>query len=59
MKSGMLAAETIVTALDHEDYSQKTLRHFEEKVNMSWIYDELYPVRIFMRPFRAAVGRLC
>lgn len=53
MKSGMLAAETIVTALDHEDYSQKTLRHFEEKVNMSWIYDELYPVRNFHAAFQS------
>ncbi|MBX3289870.1 MAG: electron transfer flavoprotein-ubiquinone oxidoreductase [Acidobacteria bacterium] len=53
IKSGMLAAETIVTALDHEDSSAKTLRHFEEKVNMSWIYDELYPVRNFHAAFQS------
>lgn len=52
MKSGMLAAETIVGAFDHEDYSSKTLRHFEEKVDMSWIYDELYPVRNFHASFQ-------
>lgn len=52
MKSGMLAAETIVGALEHQDYTSRTLRHFEEKVNLSWIYDELYPVRNFHAAFQ-------
>ena len=52
MKSGMLAAETIVGAFDRDDFSSKTLRHFEEKVNMSWIYDELHPVRNFHGAFQ-------
>jgi electron-transferring-flavoprotein dehydrogenase len=52
MKSGMLAAETIVGAFEHEDFSSKTLRHFEEKVNMSWIYDELHAVRNFHAAFQ-------
>ncbi|MBV9215577.1 MAG: electron transfer flavoprotein-ubiquinone oxidoreductase [Acidobacteria bacterium] len=52
MKSGMLAAETIVGAFEHEDFSVRTLKHFEEKVNMSWIYDELYPVRNFHAAFQ-------
>lgn len=52
MKSGMLAAETIVGALEHQDYSENTLRHYEEKVNLSWIYDELYPVRNFHGAFQ-------
>ncbi len=52
MKSGMLAAETIVGALEHGDFSSKTLKHFEEKVNLSWIYDELYPVRNFHGAFQ-------
>lgn len=52
MKSGMLAAETIVTALEHGDFSEKTLRHYEEKINLSWIYDELYPVRNFHAAFQ-------
>ncbi|MBP6004671.1 MAG: electron transfer flavoprotein-ubiquinone oxidoreductase [Pyrinomonadaceae bacterium] len=52
MKSGMLAAETIVGALEHQDFSSKTLRHFEEKVNLSWIYDELHPVRNFHAAFQ-------
>ena len=52
MKSGMLAAETIVGAFDHQDFTSKTLQHFEEKFNMSWIYDELYPVRNFHASFQ-------
>ena len=52
MKSGMLAAETIIGAFEHEDFSSNTLRHFEEKVNLSWIYDELHPVRNFHGAFQ-------
>ncbi len=52
MKSGMLAAETIVFALAHDDYSSKSLKHFTEKVNMSWLYDELHPVRNFHGAFQ-------
>jgi len=52
MKSGMLAAETIVGAFDHQDFSAKTLKHYDEKVNMSWIYDELHPVRNFHAAFQ-------
>jgi len=53
MKSGMLAAETIIGAFEHEDFSSATLKHFEEKVNMSWIYDELHPVRNFHAAFQS------
>src|SRR6187549_1445867 len=53
MKSGMLAAETIVTAFDHQDFTTKTLKHFDEKVNLSWIYDELHPVRNFHASFQS------
>jgi len=52
MKSGMLAAETIVGAFGHQDFSSKTLRHYEEKVNLSWIYDELFSVRNFHGAFQ-------
>lgn len=53
MKSGMLAAETIVTAFEHQDFSAQTLRQFEEKVTFSWIYDELHPVRNFHAAFQS------
>jgi electron-transferring-flavoprotein dehydrogenase len=53
MKSGMLAAETIVTAFEHGDFSSKTLKLYEEHVNQSWIYDELHPVRNFHAAFQS------
>ncbi len=53
MKSGMLAAETILGAFDHEDFTTETLRRFEEKVNHSWIHDELYAVRNFHASFQS------
>jgi electron-transferring-flavoprotein dehydrogenase len=53
MKSGMLAAETVVGAFEHQDFSSKALRHYDEKVNLSWIYDELHPVRNFHASFQS------
>ena len=53
MKSGMLAAETIIGAFEHGDFTSNSLRHFEEKVNLSWIYDELHPVRNFHAAFQS------
>jgi electron-transferring-flavoprotein dehydrogenase len=52
MKSGMLAAETIVDAFGHDDFTSHTLKHYEERVSMSWIYDELYAVRNFHGAFQ-------
>ncbi|CAN5665307.1 electron transfer flavoprotein-ubiquinone oxidoreductase [soil metagenome] len=52
MKSGMLAAETIINAFDHNDFTSKTFRHYGEKVNSSWIYDELFAVRNFHASFQ-------
>jgi electron-transferring-flavoprotein dehydrogenase len=52
MKAGMLAAETICAALDHQDFTSKTLRLYAEKVDQSWIYDELHPVRNFHAAFQ-------
>ena len=53
MKSGMLAAETIIGAFEHEDFTSRTLKFFEEKVNLSWMYDELHPVRNFHASFQS------
>ena len=53
MKSGMLAAETIVRGVrSRRFYRQRCLREYDEKVNMSWIYDELHPVRNFHAAFQ-------
>jgi electron-transferring-flavoprotein dehydrogenase len=46
-KSGMLAAEAIMTALEKEDFSQATLAAYEQKVSGSWIRKELYAARNF------------
>ncbi len=53
MKSGMLAAETIMNSFVQSDFSEKTLHRFEERVQLSWIYDELHPVRNFHGSFQA------
>jgi len=53
MKSGMLAAETIIWAFEHDDFTSHTLKHYTEKVEASWIYDELYPVRNFHASFQS------
>lgn len=53
MKSGMLASEAILSAFIHNDFSSETLKIYEEKVNMSWIYDELHPVRNFHASFQS------
>lgn len=52
MKSGMLAAEVIVSAFEQQDFTSRILKHYEERVSMSWIYDELYPVRNFHASFQ-------
>ncbi|HEV7645276.1 MAG TPA: electron transfer flavoprotein-ubiquinone oxidoreductase [Pyrinomonadaceae bacterium] len=52
IKSGMLAAETILDAFAHDDFSASRLHIFERKVSESWIYDELHPVRNFHASFQ-------
>lgn len=47
MKSGMLAAETIIFALEKNDFSRKTLQRYESDMEKSWIKDELYSSRNF------------
>ncbi len=52
IKSGMLAAETIMEALLHNDFSANFLQIFERHVSESWLYDELHPVRNFHASFQ-------
>jgi electron-transferring-flavoprotein dehydrogenase len=48
MKSGMLAAEAILAALDRDDnYSAETLGAYAQSVDRSWIKKELYAARNF------------
>ncbi|HYA62212.1 MAG TPA: electron transfer flavoprotein-ubiquinone oxidoreductase, partial [Candidatus Sulfotelmatobacter sp.] len=51
MKSGMLAAETIFEALKVGDTSAKTLKFYKEKIDQSYIKDELWKVRNFHQGF--------
>ncbi len=52
IKSGMLAAETIVEALATEDFSTERLKGFQERFEESWAYDELWKVRNFRQSFQ-------
>jgi electron-transferring-flavoprotein dehydrogenase len=51
IKSGMLAAETAFEALAAGDTSAQQLGKFQQKVESSWIKEELYPVRNFHQGF--------
>ena len=51
MKSGMLAAETILEALVAGGATAERLARFGEKVEASWIKQEMWPVRNFHQAF--------
>ncbi|MAV63959.1 MAG: electron transfer flavoprotein [Candidatus Marinimicrobia bacterium] len=52
MKSGMLAAETIIKAFKESDFSETTLSEYESLFNKSWAYKELYKARNFHQGFK-------
>ena len=51
IRSGMLAAETALTALEKNDFSEQTLQLYGELVKKSPIYKELRRVRNFRQGF--------
>jgi electron-transferring-flavoprotein dehydrogenase len=51
IKSGMLAAEAAFEALLANNFSAAQLKAFKEKVDASWIRDELWEVRNFHQGF--------
>jgi electron-transferring-flavoprotein dehydrogenase len=51
IKSGMLAAETAFDAMNADDFSSASLGKFSERVNHSWMKEELWPVRNFHQGF--------
>jgi electron-transferring-flavoprotein dehydrogenase len=51
MKSGMLAAETIQTALSAGNFDAETLSDYQKRFENSWARDELYSVRNFRQGF--------
>ena len=51
IKSGMLAADTAYEAMARDDFSLEVLGTFQDRVEKSWIKDELWPVRNFHQGF--------
>ena len=51
IKSGMLAAETAFESLIKDDFSAASLHSYQQKVESSWIKDELWKVRNFHQGF--------
>ena len=51
IKSGMLAAETVFEALKKSDTSAAVLADFQQRVESSWIREELWKVRNFHQGF--------
>ncbi|MCG6911230.1 MAG: electron transfer flavoprotein-ubiquinone oxidoreductase [Deltaproteobacteria bacterium] len=47
MKSGMLAAEAIVTAVEKEDFSLETLDVYNDRIAESWLHAALFEGRNF------------
>ncbi len=52
IKTGMLAAETAIDALERGDSSAAVLKGFEDRVNASPVKEELYAVRNFHQGFK-------
>jgi electron-transferring-flavoprotein dehydrogenase len=47
MKSGMLAAEAIMKAIEKNSFTQKTLSHYHELFEKSWVKEEIFEGRNF------------
>ena len=52
IKSGMLAAETIFESLKSGDATTRTLGNFQQRVEQSYIRDEMWKVRNFHQSFQ-------
>ena len=57
IKSGMLAAETAYEAMTRDDFSLEVLATFQDRVENSWIKEELWPVRNFHQGLRGRFSR--
>jgi electron-transferring-flavoprotein dehydrogenase len=51
MKSGVLAAETILDALIHDDCSEGRLNSYPERFKNSWAHEELHASRNYRKAF--------
>ncbi len=52
MKSGILAADTLLEAIEKEDFSEATLKGYEDRFQDSWLRQELYRVRNYRAEFK-------
>ena len=57
IKSGMLAAETAFEALKKDDFSASSLGVLQQKVEASWLKEELWKVRNFHQGFEHGFWR--
>ena len=55
VKSGILAAETILEAFLKNDFSSVTLKNYSNYFESSWAKNELWPVRNFRQSFQKSV----
>ncbi|MBM3329988.1 MAG: electron transfer flavoprotein-ubiquinone oxidoreductase [Calditrichaeota bacterium] len=51
IKSGIMAAKTAFNALQREDYSEATLKAYDDHYRASWAHKELRGVRNFHQPY--------
>jgi electron-transferring-flavoprotein dehydrogenase len=57
IKSGMLAAESIFESLVADDFTEAKLKSFMDKVESSWIKEELWETRNFHQAFENGIYR--
>ena len=55
IKSGIMAAETIVECFKKDDFSANALRGYEERFEKSWAREELYKTRNFHAGFKGGL----
>jgi len=52
IKSGIMAAETVMDCLKADDYSVNTLKKYQDRFDRSWAKDEMYRSRNFHASFK-------
>src|SRR3990172_7250044 len=55
IKSGMLAAETVLESLRREDFSKSCLADYVRRVEQSWVKEELWKTRNFHQAFEGGI----
>ena len=59
LKSGMLAAETLVEAIEAKDFSRETLSSIQQKYETSWAHKEHRKARNFHAAWKFRAWRCC